>query len=134
MRKLLVFFIFFSVAGFTFFILTQHKYKIIEYSLEGKNYRLYLADTPKKWQRGLMYKKYNDLLAKKIDGMLFVFPKKFVPVFYNKNTYIDLDVYWINGSSVVGKSFLPSIKNSRIIVEIISPSEVDKVAEVIKKQ
>jgi len=104
------------------------KFSIVEYVLEGKKYKLYLADEPYKWQRGLMFvKKLKD-----IDGMLFVFPEKKHRVFYNKNTYLDLEVYWINGSSVVGKNFLPSIKRSKKIVYLPSPQEVDKVVEIIK--
>ncbi len=107
----------------------KHKHTVVEYMLEGKKYKLYLADQPKKWQRGLMYiKKLKD-----VDGMLFVFPQKTHHVFYNKNTYLDLDIYWINGDSVVGKGFLPSIKWSKKIVYLYSPCEVDKVVELVKR-
>jgi uncharacterized membrane protein (UPF0127 family) len=105
------------------------KFTVVEYILEGKKYKLYLSDEQKKWQRGLMYIKN----LKDVDGMLFVFPEKTHTVFYNKNTYLDLDVYWINGDSVVGKGFLPSIKWSKKIVYLYSPCEVDKVVELVKR-
>ncbi|MCS7228297.1 MAG: DUF192 domain-containing protein [Endomicrobia bacterium] len=102
----------------------------MDYNLEGKTWRLYVADTPKKWQRGLMYykkKPYN------IDGMIFYFPFPSYRTFYNKNTYLDLELYWIKGSSVVGKNFLPSIKRSGgVVVYVNSPQEVDTVVELIK--
>lgn len=106
-----------------------NNFKIVEYELEGKKYKLYLADTPYKWQKGLMYVKN----IKDVDGLLFVFPDSSQRVFYNKNTYLDLEVYWINGSSVVGKNFLPSIKKTGVVVYLISPSAVDKVVEIVKK-
>jgi uncharacterized membrane protein (UPF0127 family) len=105
------------------------KFTVVEYILEGKKYKLYLSDEQKKWQRGLMYIKN----LKDVDGMLFVFPEKTHTVFYNKNTYLDLDVYWINGDSVVGRGFLPSIKWSKKIVYLYSPCEVDKVVELVKR-
>ena len=95
----------------------------------SKKYKLYLADEPKKWQRGLMYMKK----LKDVDGMIFVFPEKKHRVFYNKNTYLDLDVYWIDIDSVVGKGFLPSIKWSKKIVYLYSPCEVDKVVELVNR-
>jgi len=105
------------------------KFTVVEYILEGKKYKLYVSDEQKKWQRGLMYIKN----LKDVDGMLFVFPEKTHTVFYNKNTYLDLDVYWINGDSVVGRGFLPSIKWSKKIVYLYSPCEVDKVVELVKR-
>ncbi len=109
--------------------LSKPRFKIVEYTLEGKTYRLYLADTPKKWKYGLMYKKK----LKDTDGMLFVFPTKEERVFYNKNTYLDLNIYWINDSSVVGKGYLPSIEKSKIVVYLPSKVKVDKVVELVVK-
>lgn len=107
-----------------------YKYEIVEFNLNGKTYRLYLADTPKKQQHGLMNIKKKPV---NIDGMLFKFPMKSYRVFYNKNTYLDLDIYWIKDSSVVGKNFLPSLKTSGgVIVYVSSPQEVDTVVELIR--
>lgn len=129
-KKLLRIFLFFSPVVIVYILFFQTKYKIVEYNLEGKTYRLYLADTPKKWSSGLMY------LKKKpdgIDGMLFSFPEVGYRTFYNKNTYLDLDIYWIKNSSVVGKGFLPSVrKTGGVIVYITSPQEVDTVVEIIR--
>ncbi|MCS7231578.1 MAG: DUF192 domain-containing protein [Elusimicrobiota bacterium] len=107
----------------------REHYQIVDYQIEGKNYRLLLADTPKKWSKGLMYKRK----LTNADGMLFVFPDKRKPTFYNKNTYLDLDVYWIDGSSIIAKHYLASIEKTKIIVYIEAPTFVDKVAEIVKK-
>ncbi len=121
----------FLVVGFYF--LKNKKIKgerrVIKYSLEGKTYRLLVADEPGEWERGLMYVRQ----AKDFDGMLFIFPDKRIRQFWNKNTFVDLDVYWIAGDRIVGKSFLPSVEESEKIVIVSSPEPVDKVVEIIKK-
>lgn len=111
------------------YLLKKENYEIVDYELEGKTYKLLLADTPKKWAKGLMFKRS----LKSADGMLFVFPEKTKPTFYNKNTYLDLDVYWINGSSVIAKHYLASIKKTKIVVYVQAPDFVDKVVEIVRK-
>ncbi len=127
--KIFLFFLLVTV-GFWFILknFLEPKFAVVEYVLEGKKYKLYLADEPKKWSRGLMYIKK----LRNVDGMLFIFPEKTDCVFHNKNTYLDLDIYWIDGSSVVGKNFLPSVKKSKKIIYIPSPQRVDKVVELVK--
>ncbi|MFN3551083.1 MAG: DUF192 domain-containing protein [Endomicrobiia bacterium] len=127
-RKTIILFVLFLFGVFLYF--NRLNFEIIEYEIEGKKYKLYLADTQKKREVGLMYKKKLD----NVDGMLFIFDEKIKPVFYNKNTYLDLDIYWIDGSSVVFKSFLPSITTARKIVYVSSAVEVDKVIELIRKK
>lgn len=102
---------------------------LINYKLKNKSYKLIVADTPKEWERGLMnIKKLNNA-----DGMIFLFPDKKPRVFWNKNTYVDLDIYWMFDDKLVGRDFLPSIKKSADIVYVSSPVPVNKVVEVIKK-
>ncbi len=130
MKKLIIFILFLMLLLFkVIYFLSKPRFKVVEYNLGGKTYKLYVADKPKKWEYGLMYKRK----LKDVDGMLFIFPTKEERVFYNKNTYLDLDIYWIDGSSVVGKSFLPSIKKSGIVVYIPSKVKVDKVVELVRK-
>ncbi len=105
----------------------EREKRVIEYSLEGKTYRLLVADEPGEWERGLMYVRE----AKGFDGMLFIFPDKKIRRFWNKNTFVDLRVYWIAGDRIVGKSFLPSVEKSGKTVVISSPEPVDRVAEII---
>ncbi|MDP2861103.1 MAG: DUF192 domain-containing protein [bacterium] len=111
-----------------------------EYVLEGKTRRVLVADTPEKWERGLMdYRKdetgitaWNSReLPEGIEGMLFVSSGKVFRAFWNKNTFLDLDLYWVSGDKVIGKSFLPSIEKSKDIVTVSSPEAVDKVVEII---
>ena len=86
------------------------------------------ADNQEQWERGLMfYKKPVDF-----DGMIFIFSDKRERRFWNKNTYLDLDIYWLDENMVVGKVFLPSIEKSKETVTIDSSKAVNKVIEIIK--
>lgn len=106
----------------------QNNQDLIKYKVEGKELKLLVADEQTEWERGLMYiRKLRDA-----DGMIFIFPDKRKRSFWNKNTVVDLDVYWISDDKVVGKSFLPSIEKSKKVVVINSPEPVDKVIENIR--
>ena len=65
--------------------------------------------------------------------MIFLFPDIKPRVFWNKNTFIDLDVYWILGDKVIGRDFLPSINKSNGVVYVSSPVPVNKVVEIVRK-
>ncbi len=136
MRKynLLVFVVFPLLIVFLLFLnifLPGRRYKgyqIVNYQLEGKNYKLLVADTDYKRQKGLMDLKSLD----GFDGMIFVFPHKDFLRFWNKNTYLDLDVYWLDDEKVVGKDYLPSIDKSKEIIIIESKNRVNKVIEIVR--
>jgi len=105
-------------------------HQTINYSLTTNHYSLLLADTPQKWQQGLM-----DVHSKEeiqADGMLFNFPESSKRIFWNKNTLVDLDLYWINKGKVLGQSYLPSITKTKNIITVQSPEKVDQVIEIIK--
>lgn len=102
-------------------------YETTNYQLEGRIYKLLVADTPEKWERGLM----NFRKLEGVSGMIFLFPDKKIRHFWNKNTYLDLDVYWLDDDKVKGKSFLPSIEKSKKIIVISSPAKVNKVVEIV---
>ncbi|PIS16128.1 hypothetical protein COT62_00055 [Candidatus Roizmanbacteria bacterium CG09_land_8_20_14_0_10_41_9] len=104
-------------------------YAVTQYQLEDKTYTLFVADTQEKWMSGLMDKKKLD----GADGMIFIFPDSRSRSFWNKNTYLDLDIYWINQHKVVGKVFLLSIKKTGSVVTISSPSSVDTVIELVRR-
>ncbi len=117
-----------------FYISTKEQSKdttqeIITYNLEGKNLKLLVADSEKEREEGLMF--YREL--KNVDGMIFLFPDKTVRTFWNKNTLIDLDVYWIDEDKIVGKSLLPSIEKSKEIVVVQSSKPANKVIEIPRK-
>ena len=115
---------------FLFFYFKKSQ-KLIYYSLEGKTYKLLPAKTPLEHQKGLMfYRDKKDL--KGADGMIFIFPDKNYRTFWNKNTFLDLDVYWIDGDRIVGKDFLPSIEKTKEILIINSPKPVNKVVEIVR--
>src|SRR3989339_924081 len=99
-----------------------------KYFINNKNYCLLTASNQEQWERGLMfYKKPVDF-----DGMIFIFPDKQIRNFWNKNTYLDLDIYWSKDNKIVGKSFLLSILKSKTIVTVNSKEKVDRVVELIK--
>ena len=98
----------------------------VDYQLNGRNYRLLVANTPTEHAQGLMFVRE----LKQADGMLFIFPDRGQHVFWNKNTFMGLDVYWIQNDRIVGKSFLPSIENSGDLVRVYSPEKVNMVIEI----
>src|SRR3989338_7229978 len=114
MKKIILVLVFgtFILTGIIFLNknrLDQNRYKEfarINYKLENKNLKLLVADTPEKWQRGLMY--FRKLEG--VDGMIFIFPEKELRTFWNKNTFMNLDLYWLDDDRIVGKSFLSLIE------------------------
>lgn len=110
---------------------THHDtYEVVNYQLPDSSYQLLLADTPTKWEYGLMnVKSKSDICG--ADGMLFKFPVALPQTFWNKNTLINLDVYWLKNDTVVGKDFLPSITQN-IHTTIASPKPVNMVVEIIR--
>ena len=115
---------------FLFFYFKKSQ-RLISYSLEGKTYKLLIAKTPLKHQKGLMFYRSKKEL-KGADGMIFIFSNKNYRTFWNKNTFLDLDVYWIDGDRIVGKDFLPSIEKTKEILIINSPKPVNKVVEIVR--
>lgn len=115
---------------FVFYQASTQTEKTLSYVLEGTEVRLLIADTPKEWEEGLMGR---EKLPDDVDGMIFIFPDKKVRRFWNKNTYLDLDIYWVVSDRTIEKSFLPSIKKSKEIVTVESPSAIDAAVEIEKK-
>jgi len=98
------------------------------YLINNKNHCLLTANNQEQWKKGLMfYKKPVDF-----DGMIFIFPGKEIRSFWNKNTYMDLDLYWMDGNKVMEKSYLPSIDKSKEIITVGSKIKVNKVVEIIR--
>lgn len=86
-----------------------------------------LAQTQAEEERGLMHRASLGANA----GMLFAFPKVGIREFWNKNTFLPLDVIWIKGDTVVGISALPAFDaQSNNITIIRSPYPADHVLEV----
>jgi hypothetical protein len=75
---------------------------------------LEIADTPKKRERGLMFRKS----LPKLQGMLFIFEKEDIHPFWMKNTLIPLDMIFIDRNlKVVGiiKHAKPNTLTPRIV-------------------
>ncbi len=113
-------------------LLDFSNYQTINYKLGTVNYSLLVADTPTKWEKGLMYVRNKEDIGGR-DGMIFIFPETAPRNFWNKNTVIDLDLYWLKDNAVVGTSVLPSIENGSGIVSVNSPKPVNAVIELIKE-
>lgn len=136
-KKIILIFVFFAIIisfiTFYFYYQKENKkiykgYEITNYVLENNKYNLLIADNSQKWEKGLMYIKNNN----DFDGMLFVFPDRKYRTFWNKNTYIELDIYWMDENKIIGKDMLPSIEKSGEIVTVTSKKPVNQVVEIIK--
>ena len=135
-KIILIFFFFAIITSFITFNFIYQKennnkykgYEITNYILENKKYNLLIADSPEKWTKGLMFVKSN----KDFDGILFVFPDKKYRSFWNKNTFMDLDIYWIDKDKIIGKETLFSIEKTKKVQTISSKKPVNKVIEIIK--
>ncbi len=136
-KKVILIFVFSAIiiSFITFYFIYQKQsnnkykgYEITNYLLENNKYNLLVADSPEKWTKGLMFVKDN----KDFDGMLFVFPDKKYRTFWNKNTYIDLDIYWIDKDEIIGKDTLFSIEKTKKVVTVSSKKPVSQVVELIK--
>jgi len=60
--------------------------------IKGRRFYVEVARTPEERHKGLMFRKHLD----NDGGMLFVFPQEGRYSFWMKNTYIPLDMIWIN--------------------------------------
>lgn len=129
MKKILTFFLFFLLFIGLFIVLNKkqpsNNKEVITYRLNNKSYRLYTAKNPQEWEKGLMFYRKLD----NADGMLFIFPDKQIRSFWNKNTFMDFDIYWLNDDSIIGKNFLPSIEKSKEIVMVSSPDKANRIIE-----
>lgn len=83
-----------------------------------------IADTPYEWETGLMYRESME----DNQGMLFIYPNAAPRSFYMKNTYIPLDIIFMNNDTIVvsikenaqprDETSIPSNAPARFILEI----------------
>lgn len=108
----------------------KYQYDVIRKTIGQNTFSLLVADSVSKQTYGLMnIKQTKDICD--ADGMIFTFPIAMPQSFWNKNTLIDLDVYWMKGNTVIEKTNLPAISKGFKIVS--SPSAVDTVVEIIQR-
>ncbi len=98
--------------------------------IEGEKYNLLVADTGDKQSLGLM--DVTDI--EPYDGMVFLFNDVSPKTFWNKNTLMDLKIFWMLDDTVVRKSDLPSITRSGEIVEVSSVDPVNIVVELVPEK
>ena len=89
-------------------------------------FKVSLAVNNKQWMQGLMYKKDSDLAEHQ--GMLFIFPNEEPRTFWMRNTYLSLDIIFIDADKTVvslieeatplSEAPLPSGYPAKYVVEI----------------
>lgn len=97
-------------------------------TVEGKEVKVLVADTPEKRSKGLSGIK----TLKGYDGMMFVFNPPQEVAFWNKETYLPLMLYWYRGDTLLGKDELPPVTQTVNVLRISSPDKVDRVVELVQ--
>lgn len=98
--------------------LTQPVHKLfIQTPSEKHIFLIEIADTPQKWERGLMYRK----ALKENQGMLFVFPRVDIAQFWMKNTLIPLDMLFIDSGGKIIKIQRKATPESLAIISSGAP-------------
>jgi uncharacterized membrane protein (UPF0127 family) len=114
----LIILIFILSAGVIFIQSSKYNkfrdYKTTKFLILNSEFLLLIADTPEKWEKGLMYVRNKQDIGG-ADGMIFIFPEKNIKTFWNKNTYTDLDLYWLDNDKVAKKTHIPSITKTKTI-------------------
>lgn len=96
--------------------------------VKDTTYIVELAKTDTERSQGLQFRK---TLADQ-NGMLFVFDKPGLYDFWNKNTYLELDLIYIKDSKIVERGFLPIFNKNQTPVIYSPQSQADYVLEIKK--
>jgi uncharacterized protein len=72
-------------------------YKTVITEINSRKYKMELANTNESRSKGLMFREKMD----KDKGMLFIFERESIYPFWMKNTYIPLDMIWLNKNKEV---------------------------------
>jgi len=92
--------------------------------INGQKFNLAIADDFMERSQGLMFvKSLTDN-----EGMLFLFPNKEKPAFWNKNTLVDLALLWIDDDTIIAIDKLFSEPHQGLMT-VRSPLEVNRVVE-----
>lgn len=106
-------------------------YNTVIITINDRPHNVIIANDTETRERGLMFVR---TLPSHIDGMLFLFDDFKPRAMWNKNTYIDIDIFWINGNKIVGVDVLPSCLTTKgTIIYKQSNLPVNIAVELIKK-
>lgn len=133
LKLILLGFLVLIISGILFYVLKPEnnaQESFMLYQLGSQKLKLLVADEPAEWQKGLMFVE----CPCDFDGMIFLFPEKRIRSFWNKNTFVDLKVYWLDDDQIVGEDYLPSIRRTKEIKVTTSSVKVNKVIELILKE
>jgi len=103
-----------AIIGFSMFLLFYNRTETV--CFRNNCFSIEIADNPASQTLGLMFRK--SLAETK--GMLFVFSKEDLYPFWMKNTYIPLDIIWLDKNSTV--VFIASNTTPQTTKEIIPSS------------
>ena len=82
------------------------------------NFKVWNADSPRREQQGLMFVREMDQHA----GMLFVFPNDPSPAMWMKNTYLSLDLLFINAQGRIEYIAARAVPLSLSVIQAPKPS------------
>ena len=85
------------MVSFLFFYLNTPDEKITEVCIKDRCFNVEIADSHTERTKGLMFR---EELAQE-SGMLFIFDRSDIHPFWMKNTYISLDMIWIDDNHEV---------------------------------
>lgn len=100
--------------------ISNQNYETKRYKLGGIEVNLKIADSPEERQKGLS-QIYN--LDEK-EGMIFIFGEPSILSFWNKDTFLDLDVVWIKDDTIVGITPLQKEEKGRQIINSPVPCNI----------
>jgi len=96
-----------------------------ELKIKGRVFNLWLALSPKQQKEGLSSLDPDEVATN--EGMLFVYPINKIETFWMKNTFMDLDIAFIDESGEIcniysmeqqSKKYFSSTKNIRYVLEL----------------
>ena len=103
---------------------------LVERTIDGQDHLLLTAKTDQERARGLSGIMSLDEIAP-AQGMVFYINPPQRASFWNKDTHLDLTLYWLNNGQVIGIDNLPSIDSAGLVV-IDAPGITNEVIEIIK--
>jgi uncharacterized membrane protein (UPF0127 family) len=109
----------FCLAALLLLVISFFGFSTSKYiSLNGVVYRICLADTPETRGLGLMFQQS----LPRSQGMFFVFDREDFHVFWMKNTYVPLDMLWIDSHFKVVDFYCNAKPSSELLIVPTRPA------------